>query len=88
MLSKEYLQVGGVISEVEAAKCVACLTCVRTCPYYVPEINEQGVAEINVAECQGCGICATECPVKAIQLRHYTDEQILAKSKALFVGGA
>ncbi|MEE9151528.1 MAG: CoB--CoM heterodisulfide reductase iron-sulfur subunit A family protein [Thermoplasmata archaeon] len=88
VLSKEYLQVGGVISEVEAAKCVACLTCVRTCPYYVPKINEQGVAEINVAECQGCGICATECPVKAIQLRHYTDEQILAKSKALFVGGA
>ncbi len=88
ILSKDYLMVGGVVSEVEPAKCVACLTCVRTCPYYVPEINEQGVAEIDVAECQGCGICATECPVKAIQLKHYTDEQIVKKAKALFEQGA
>ncbi|UCG69037.1 MAG: FAD-dependent oxidoreductase [Thermoplasmata archaeon] len=86
IISKNFLEVGGVISEVEEGKCVACLTCVRTCPYYVPEINESGVAEIDVATCRGCGICATECPVKAIQLKHYTDEQIVEKAKALFEG--
>jgi heterodisulfide reductase subunit A len=88
IISKDFLEVGGVISEVEEGKCIACLTCVRTCPYYVPEINEKGVAEIDVATCRGCGICATECPVKAIQLKHYTDEQIVEKAKALFVEGA
>jgi heterodisulfide reductase subunit A len=84
ILSKDHLEVGGVISEVEPGKCVACLTCVRTCPYYVPVINEQGVAKIDVATCRGCGICAAECPVKAIQLKHFTDKQIVEKAKALF----
>jgi heterodisulfide reductase subunit A len=80
--------VGVIISEVEEGKCVACLTCVRTCPYYVPSINENGVAEIDVATCRGCGICAAECPVKAIQLKHYTDHQIVEKAKALFAEGS
>jgi heterodisulfide reductase subunit A len=84
IISKDFLEVGGVISEVEEGKCIACLTCVRTCPYFVPVINEKGVAKIDVATCRGCGICATECPVKAIQLKHYTDYQILEKAKALF----
>jgi heterodisulfide reductase subunit A-like polyferredoxin len=88
ILSKDHLEVGGVISEVEAGKCVACLTCVRTCPYYVPVINEQGVAKIDVATCRGCGICAAECPVKAIQLKHFTDRQIVEKAKALFEEGS
>jgi heterodisulfide reductase subunit A len=85
ILSKDHLEVGGVVSEVVSDKCVACLTCVRVCPYNVPEINEDGVADIDIAECQGCGICASECPVKAIQLKHYTDSQVMAKSKALFM---
>jgi heterodisulfide reductase subunit A len=85
ILSKEYLEVGGVISAVEEDKCVACLTCVRVCPYNVPEINERSRAEISEAECQGCGICASECPVKAIQLRHFKDDQVLAKCSALFI---
>jgi heterodisulfide reductase subunit A-like polyferredoxin len=88
ILSKDHLEVGGVISEVEPGKCVACLTCVRTCPYYVPVINEQGVAKIDVATCRGCGICAAECPVKAIQLKHFTDRQIVEKAKALFEEGS
>jgi heterodisulfide reductase subunit A-like polyferredoxin len=88
ILSKDHLEVGGVISEVEPGKCVACLTCVRTCPYYVPVIDEQGVAKIDVATCRGCGICAAECPVKAIQLKHFTDKQIVEKAKALFVEGS
>ena len=69
---------------VDADKCAACLTCVRTCPYNVPQINAEGVAEIEVAMCHGCGICASECPAKAIQLMHYKDAQVIAKTKALF----
>jgi heterodisulfide reductase subunit A len=47
-------------------------------------INSDGVAEIELAKCQGCGLCASECPAKAISLQHFTDDQINAKSGALF----
>jgi heterodisulfide reductase subunit A len=46
-------------------------------------INSKGVAQIDPAKCQGCGTCASECPAKAIQLLHYKDNQIDAKTGAL-----
>jgi heterodisulfide reductase subunit A-like polyferredoxin len=79
ILSRESMEVGGVVARVEGEKCAACLTCVRVCPYEVPVINPKGEAEIEVARCQGCGACAAECPAKAIELQHYEDAQILAK---------
>ena len=58
--------VGGEVAVVvEPDRCVACLTCVRTCPYGVPQINDQGVAYIDPAACQGCGNCASACPQQA-----------------------
>ncbi|MGQ9625378.1 MAG: NAD(P)-binding protein [Anaerolineae bacterium] len=92
ILSKEVLEVGGVVAVVDEKKCTGCLTCVRICPYDVPVINYEkvgageikGAAEIAPAACQGCGICVGECPAKAIQLMHFKDEQILAKEEALF----
>jgi heterodisulfide reductase subunit A-like polyferredoxin len=83
VLSKPHLMVGGVVSEVDEDRCVACLTCVRSCPYGVPSINERGVAHIEAAACQGCGICAGACPRKAIRLRHYSDDQVMAKTAVL-----
>ena len=83
ILSKPYLMAGGVVSVVDPERCVACLTCVRSCPFNVPAINEQGVAYIEPAACQGCGICAGACPRKAIRLRHYSDDQVLAKTAVL-----
>jgi len=85
VLSQPYLLVGGVVSVVDPDRCVACLTCVRSCPFNVPKINSDGVAEIEAAACQGCGICTGACPRKAIKLQHYTDEQIMAKIAALSV---
>ncbi len=82
VLSKDEIQVGGVVSVVDPKKCAACLTCVRVCPYRVPVINSEGVAEIEMAMCQGCGVCASECPGKAITLQHFTDAMILAKCDA------
>jgi heterodisulfide reductase subunit A-like polyferredoxin len=83
ILSKSHIVVGGIVSEVDEGRCVACLTCVRSCPYNVPIINEKGAAYIEPAACQGCGICASACPRKAIKLRHYSDEQIIAKTAVL-----
>ena len=83
ILSQERLEAGGAVSRVDPDKCVGCLTCVRICPYRVPQVNAEGVAEIDIASCQGCGTCAGECPAKAIQLLNYRDAQVEAKAAAL-----
>jgi heterodisulfide reductase subunit A len=84
LLSHDTITVGGIVARVEPEKCAACLTCVRVCPFGVPFINDEGAAQIDAAVCQGCGSCAAECPGKAIQLDHFKDVQIIAKSMALF----
>lgn len=85
ILSKEYLEVGGVVAKVVFEKCAACLTCVRVCPYDVPVINAEGVAEIEPAKCHGCGVCAGECPAKAIQLQHFKDNQIISECEEIVI---
>ncbi len=80
ILSKGFLEVGGLVSVVNQDKCATCLTCVRECVYDAPFINADGKAEIEAVKCQGCGNCASACPAKAIQLRTFTDYQ----EKALF----
>ncbi len=83
LLSQDSIEVGGVVAKVDPDLCAACLICVRTCPYEVPFINEDGVSEIDISKCHGCGVCAAECPAKAITLSHFEDTQILAQIDAL-----
>jgi heterodisulfide reductase subunit A-like polyferredoxin len=85
ILSKDKMLVGGVVAVVEGERCAACLTCVRVCPYSVPVINVKGEAEIDLAKCKGCGSCVAECPAKAIELMHFRDSQLWAKSQALTI---
>ena len=92
VLSRDTLDVGGVVARVESEACVGCLTCVRICPFDVPQIRVDligvgglaGAAFIEPAQCQGCGICVGECPAMAIQLLHYRDEQMEAKIESFF----
>ncbi len=86
MLSQSFLTLSAVTAVVEPEKCASCLICVRSCPFDVPRINEEGVSEIDDALCQGCGACAAECPAKAIELRWYEDEQITSKVDSLLEG--
>ncbi len=85
ILSMDPFYVGGVVAEVDADRCVGCLTCVRTCHFGIPHLlyDRPGVgglgghAWIDPALCQGCGTCTAECPAAAIQLAHYRDEQVM-----------
>lgn len=87
LLSHPSLQLGGVVAEVDPDKCVGCLTCIRTCPFSIPQImqdngrtgvgNIGGAAFIDSALCQGCGTCTGECPANAIQLINFTDRQVM-----------
>jgi heterodisulfide reductase subunit A len=89
LLSHESLYLGGVVAQVDPQKCVGCLTCTRTCPFSIPQIIKEegrhgvgelgGAAYIDTAQCQGCGTCTAECPANAIQLVHFTDEQVMLR---------
>jgi heterodisulfide reductase subunit A-like polyferredoxin len=91
VLSKDSITAGGQVAVVDESRCTACLTCVRICPFGVPQIqvnrtgvgNILGAAFIEPSICQGCGSCASECPAQAIELKHYTDAQMMAKINGL-----
>jgi heterodisulfide reductase subunit A-like polyferredoxin len=85
-LSQKDLTLSVVTARVDQEHCAACLICVRSCPWGVPRINENGVSEIDPARCRGCGICAAECPAKVIELTWYEDELVLSKVEALLEG--
>jgi heterodisulfide reductase subunit A-like polyferredoxin len=75
ILSRDSLEVGGVVSVIDQDKCAACLTCLRECVFDAPFVNADGKAEIDPAKCQGCGNCAAACPARAIQLLTFTESQ-------------
>jgi len=85
VLAKDIITLAAVKAVVDPDLCAVCLTCVRTCPYGVPYIGEEGAAVIDPAGCRGCGACVAECPGKAISLQHFTDRQLIAKCDALLL---
>jgi len=93
LLSKEPLYYGGPVAVIDPQKCVGCLTCVRTCPFEIPQVrpdligvgNIVGAAYIEPALCHGCGTCTAECPAKAIQLMAYLDEQLMSEALGAWV---
>jgi heterodisulfide reductase subunit A-like polyferredoxin len=92
ILSRDTMTTSALVAHVDPELCVGCLTCVRICPYDVPQISADlvgiggiiGAAQIEAAICHGCGSCAAECPAKAIEMMHYRDAQVLKKLDALF----
>ena len=92
ILSQETIETNARVAVVDPQICVGCLTCVRICPYDVPQVtgkftgvgNILGAAFIEPAICHGCGTCVSECPARAIQLLHYKDLQTIAKLDAMF----
>jgi len=63
---------GGAV--VDQKKCMACLTCLRVCPYDAPVV--EAFSTIRPEYCQACGLCAPECPAQAISMVSYDVRQI------------
>ncbi len=76
VLGKEKLQGDAHVAHVNEDLCAGCVTCVRVCPYGVPQMNMRGKAEISPLACHGCGTCVSQCPAKAIELPGFTYDQI------------
>jgi heterodisulfide reductase subunit A len=69
---------------VDPQMCAGCAACVGECPYGALAIDQRwGLARTNAFLCQGCGACAAACPSKAISLRYFAPDQVLAQVDAL-----
>jgi heterodisulfide reductase subunit A-like polyferredoxin len=84
LLALDSVSLSAITAKVITEYCVKCLTCVRSCPFGVPQFNtDEKVIEINEALCQGCGVCTAVCPRQTINLSFYEDDQIMCKIDAL-----
>jgi heterodisulfide reductase subunit A len=60
--------------------------CKLVCPYSAVTFDdEKEVCLVNDALCKGCGACVGGCPSDAINLSHYTNEQIVAQMEGMLV---
>ena len=89
ILAKDYVELEGTISHVEAENCDGCAFCVDPCPYgalRLTEYTEDGVTrrivQVNESLCKGCGTCQATCPKHGIVVRGFNPEQLAAQVSA------
>jgi heterodisulfide reductase subunit A len=89
LLSKDNLELDGIISTIDQDLCNGCLVCVKKCPFgavITDEVEVEGKtkkrARVIEASCKGCGVCAAHCKPGAIEAHGFTDEQIFAQIDA------
>jgi len=87
LLSRDVVVASGSVCEVDENKCVSCGACITACTYGAIEFYEspQGrKARVNPVLCKGDGLCNTKCATNAIQLKHFTDDEVLSEIDAAF----
>jgi len=79
ILSKDVIEIGGLVSFVNKNRCSGCGVCQLICPFQAIEIDdEENVAVINEALCKGCGACVSSCICGAINIKGFSNTQIVA----------
>jgi heterodisulfide reductase subunit A len=85
LLSHDIVTVSGAVCEVDERKCIGCGACISACTYGAIEFydTKQGKkAKVNPVVCKGDGLCNAKCPTGAIQLKHFTDKELLSQIDA------
>ncbi|HHV96358.1 MAG TPA: CoB--CoM heterodisulfide reductase iron-sulfur subunit A family protein [Clostridiaceae bacterium] len=94
LLSKEKLLSNPCVSHSDEMLCSGCSNCEKVCPYgaisfinktfkFAGKFEIRRVAIVNEAICQGCGACTVACPSGAMDLKGFTNKQILAEVDAI-----
>ncbi|MDR3038291.1 MAG: FAD-dependent oxidoreductase [Candidatus Adiutrix sp.] len=84
VLTQPKMTVGGIVAEINHAKCSACGVCASVCPYSAITLDPEkaGKAVVNEAMCKGCGTCAASCRSDAPILRGFTNAGLFAQIAA------
>jgi heterodisulfide reductase subunit A len=88
ILSKDKLEMEGIVANVDEDLCSGCRICEDLCPYSAVEMKDRegkAIAHVIEALCKGCGACATACPTKAITMGHFTNNELLAQVRAILL---
>ena len=94
LLAKDRLVSNPCVANSNELLCNGCSTCEKVCPfgaieYIDKEVNDHGkrevrrIALVNEAVCQGCGACTVACPSGAMDLKGFSNRQIMAEVDAI-----
>jgi heterodisulfide reductase subunit A len=86
ILMKDTIEIEPIVSVVNQEICRGCGICERVCPFgaiQVVEVDGVKKAQNTPASCKGCGLCAASCPSKAVDMCHFSQQQIRAQICAL-----
>jgi heterodisulfide reductase subunit A len=85
ILSKDSVTASGAVCEVKENDCVSCGVCISVCRCGAIGFRDTPrgkKAWVNSVLCEGDGLCTAKCPTGAIQLKHFTDEQLVTQIDA------
>ena len=95
LLSKDKLSGNPCIAHPDELMCNGCSSCEKVCPYGAITYTDKEfrgpnrttlirrVASVNEAVCQGCVACTVACPSGAMDLRGFSNSQIMAEVDAI-----
>ena len=86
LLSRDTVVASGAVCEVDENKCISCGACITVCTYGAIEFHDTPKgkkAMVNSVLCKGDGLCNAKCATNAIQLKHFTDKELLCEIDAM-----
>lgn len=95
LLCKNKLTCNPCVAHSDEMMCNGCSQCANVCPYGAISYEEKEfrmpnrttairrVASVNPAVCQGCGACTVTCPSGAMDLKGFSNRQIMAEVDAI-----
>ena len=95
LLAKDHLTCNPCVAQPDEMMCNGCSNCEKVCPYCaITYIDKEfrgpnrttlirRVAQVNPAVCQGCGACTVACMSGAMDLKGFSNKQIMAEVDAI-----
>ena len=95
LLAKDHLTCNPCVAQPDEMMCNGCSSCEKVCPYgAITYIDKEfrgpnrttllrRVAQVNPAVCQGCGACTVACMSGAMDLKGFSNKQIMAEVDAI-----